>query len=714
MYKPLNMANKLQLNFSGGMNSHVSSLLMRDNECEICLNYHLDKVGTATKRAGTLRFGNQPVASVDINGLYSFVDSSASVVHNLMVGNNSGGTQGVIYLQNTNTLSITAGGSTSILASQISFAPAVQGTPVSVLNAAVSSATASASSVNLSTTVSSGNANRHLVVFVSAATASATPSSVTWNGTPLVQQTAIVGSSSISHAIWSLANPTPGTANVIVTFGGTKEDIIVSSVTIQGASGTFPDSASSNAQVNSATTTSVTGTNSTQEYILGWFTVINTTQTVGPGQTQLINQVTPGGTTFGPERATLSSKIVGDWAAVKTDDTASKKTYFSTFVDYVFRTNGADVVATSPDGATWGTTNAPATITPKYTAVFQDRVYVAHGGASNKSRVWFSSLPSSGAITWTTGSDFFDVNPDDGDEITGIENNGNRLLIFKTRALYRWTFGAVEPDKVIGVGSATQQNIKTNFDRGITFFANQQGVYAYTGDRPKLLSRKVEKFTNAILDIFNAPAEIDADHYYFYTGNLSVADIFGGDAAITGVNRTFVKAMLVYTISLDAWTIYTFADSMTYMARMFPSSSPLNPTNIYFGSSDGRAYQLFTGLADDYTGTNDPIQAEMRTKEYLLNFPNRSQLEWVDIFAEQRTGLNVSYDIDRLEKWANLGALNLRVSSFRVPSRECNSVRVLYEDQSNKTRSIIEGFNLEHEPKEKRAQNVVPIIQMKK
>src|SRR3990167_8706471 len=156
------------------------------------------------------------------------------------------------------------------------------------------------------------------------------------------------------------------------------------------------------------------------------------------------------------------------------------------------------------------------------------------------------ALPSSGAITWDTTNDWFDVNPDDGDEITALENNGNRLLIFKRRSTYRWVFGATEPDRLLGVGTESQECVKTNLDLGITFFANSKGVYAYTGERPKLISRKIQAWidANTAANWDDACAEIDDDHYYLYLGDSLTVD-----------SVVYTNVMAVYSISLDAWVV---------------------------------------------------------------------------------------------------------------------------------------------------------------
>lgn len=472
---------KLQLNLSGGMNRKTSPLIIKDEECELLVNFNLDKVGAITKRAGYVTFASQPVAGKEVNGLFQYNDQSAGTSEQLMVANNAGDTQGVIYYNNA-----------------------------------------------------------------------------------------------------------------------------------------------------------------------------------------------------------------GTWTAAKSTDTASKKSFFVSFIDYVFRVNGADVVASSADGVTWGTTNAPSTITPKFGAVFQDRVYFANGATSNRSRFWFSSLPSSGAVTWNTTDDWVDVNPDDGDQITGLENNGNRLLIFKNRALYRWTFGQVEPDRLIGVGTSSQASIKTNLDVGVTFFANPNGVYAYAGARPKLLSRKIQDIIDGVADWTAVYAEIDNDHYYLSVGTVTID------------GRSYANTVLVYHISLDAWSVYQLALRPTMMARL-SETAPIE--NVYFGSTDGRTYKFLSGTSD-----NDvEIAAEFRSKEYLLNFPDVVTVDRIDAFAQNQGTTRTLIDLDRKDIPYDIGMLTARVTNQRPSDlRRGNSVRVYFYDNS-KNDTVIEGFNIDFDVETRRDQPAKPV-----
>ena len=393
----------------------------------------------------------------------------------------------------------------------------------------------------------------------------------------------------------------------------------------------------------------------------------------------MVNNATGGAT------STIFYNNGGVWTNSKTGLTKDKKTRFVTFLDYVFYVNGADVMGSSTDPLTptWGTTNCLTVIKPTYAAIFQDRLYVANGAVSNFSRLWFSSLPAGGAITWDSTNDWVDINPDDGDSITALENNGNRLLVFKNRALYRWTFGQVEPDRLLGVGTSSQESVKTNFDVGLTFFANQRGVYAYGGERPNLISRKIQKYVDAVSDWTNVFGEVDEDHYYLFVGNITVD------------GRTFTNTMFVYNVSLDAWTVYTLTEKITWMARLI-ETSPVE--KIYFGNNDGDTFLWNSGTTDNTA----EINGEILSKEYLLAMPNETLVKDVTVFSSQRVSSKVRYQFDRDGDWKPLTSLAKRFTRMFTRSvGKCQSIRLRITD-SSKVISILDGWNLEHVPQKEK------------
>jgi len=184
---------------------------------------------------------------------------------------------------------------------------------------------------------------------------------------------------------------------------------------------------------------------------------------------------------------------------------------------------------------------------------------------------------------------------------------------------------------------------------------------------------------------------IDKDHYYLSVGDLTVN------------SKTISNAVLVYHISLDAWTIYSLAVNATVFSEI---QSTYPTTQLVFGSNVagyGYTYKFTTSTSDIYgSSTVKSIPAEVIFKEHLLSYPERTNLNYIDIFAEQRVESNVFYDLDRKNDFIPIGSLEDRITNFnRIPARECNSARIKIADNS-KDISVISGYNIEHEPKQKR------------
>lgn len=428
------------------------------------------------------------------------------------------------------------------------------------------------------------------------------------------------------------------------------------------------------------------------------------------GLHQYTNISTPAETTqvmvannAGDTNAVIYYNNAGTWTASKSNDTAVatptnfNRSRFAVFLDYLFRVNGVDAVATSNNvnGGVWGTTYAPAVITPTFISVFQDRVYVARNGVTNGSRVYFSSLPTvGGAITWDTANDWFNVNPDDGDEITALENNGSKLLIFKNRALYRWDFGYTEPDRLIGIGTSSQESVKTNLDMGITFFANPKGVYAYSGKRPRLLSKKIQPWIDSVTEWGNVVGEVDADHYYLFLGDSTIVS-----CPRMGGSKEYFNVMAVYTISLDAWTIYLLGTSWKTANKLIVSGVE----GIYFGNTRGRTYQWDTGLAD-YSGgiTYNSAQniSSEATKEVLLSFPAVQKVDKIGALSCNALQTELSYKTNNDKDFISKGNLIKEYFLSGSIGKEASSVRLKVSDNAQ-IQSKIDGLYVEYSPTEK-------------
>ena len=137
------------------------------------------------------------------------------------------------------------------------------------------------------------------------------------------------------------------------------------------------------------------------------------------------------------------------------------------------------------DSTSWGTTNLKPVAYPgwtlppmKYPTVYNDRIYMAEG-----SKVYYSDVTMDGPeiARWNPASRF-DVNPDDGDEVTGLLVSGGELYIFKNHSIYTATYsnGVHDVNQFVrGVGCIAPRSI-IDLPGGGFAFLSEHGVYSFS------------------------------------------------------------------------------------------------------------------------------------------------------------------------------------------------------------------------------------------
>jgi hypothetical protein len=171
---------------------------------------------------------------------------------------------------------------------------------------------------------------------------------------------------------------------------------------------------------------------------------------------------------------------------------------YVTFKDTLYFVNGAASLM-KYDGSSAAKVTSPASA--KYIGVYQNRVWLANK-TSSSSWVWHSALRN--GEDWTTSENAGNVkiNEDDGDIITGIVPQKNRLLVFKKWAIYGLYGYKVDNFywKLLtsGIGCVAPSSIAV-LGQKVFFFAND-GLYVLSGDsdEPILLSKKVTPIIDAI------------------------------------------------------------------------------------------------------------------------------------------------------------------------------------------------------------------------
>jgi len=401
----------------------------------------------------------------------------------------------------------------------------------------------------------------------------------------------------------------------------------------------------------------------------------------------------------------VTGLTVRQWQITNSNDRANNRTRFVNFLNRAIRVNGSDAMK-AYNGGSWETTGNPINPDNAATAVslievYADRLFTA-GGSSFPDRLYGSSMPSvSGNVTWSTGTQiidrvgttgfYIDINPEDGQNITALERNGNLLLIFKERSLYTWDGASTQADVLVDVGAVSQEAVITISN--ITFFLGRSkknlGIYAFTGGYPKLISRKIKRWIDNIdqSNLSSIVSGADDDHVYFYVGNIA----FSNDS-IYGT-RTFNNVWLVYTLSQDSWSVYD--DLHAQVFGYFVSSGK---EILVFGDNSGRAFEFGRGQRDDDGEGQTPIDMEIWTNEDPHGEPELPiSLQSTEVFSQLAQETEVHFRYDRNPDWQDLGALGQRYSYFPAPQRfEHNIGKTLQFQFTNNTsfQAQIDGYVL--------------------
>jgi hypothetical protein len=198
--------------------------------------------------------------------------------------------------------------------------------------------------------------------------------------------------------------------------------------------------------------------------------------------------------------------------------------------------------------------------------IYKERLYVASGSQSTTpSRLNFSAAAN--LSSWTPGTDFLDVNNGDGLNIVKIYAFGGRIVVFKDRSTYTFSYDS-QPTKgqtelVAANVGITNVNSFAEFE-GVMYVLFSNTLYSITNWNWDPLNVKVPFI------IFNAVARTT-------WGNSSLSIV--GNRLICRYYDTFY----VFGLRTRAFTTWRFANGADYAPSHFLPYPFLDPsTNTFF------------------------------------------------------------------------------------------------------------------------------------
>ena len=233
----------------------------------------------------------------------------------------------------------------------------------------------------------------------------------------------------------------------------------------------------------------------------------------------------------------------------------SAEVRFATIGGRVFMVNGVDAMKSSVDGTTWNTTNCITTNSVVPSLIYRYSGKIITGGYSGfKDRTYLSSVIDPNAtptLTWNTDpstGDWIDINPDDGDNVTGYADVSSVVIVFKSRNMYRLSVlnNSADPESIFNAGAVSQEAITKC--QGTVYFFSGDSVYSTTGGYPTQISRLgVQDYIDAIPKSQWSSVSLGADTWNVYVST--------GQITVNGLTNYYV---LKFSVRDQSWSVHYY------------------------------------------------------------------------------------------------------------------------------------------------------------
>lgn len=295
----------------------------------------------------------------------------------------------------------------------------------------------------------------------------------------------------------------------------------------------------------------------------------------------------------------------------------------------------------------------------KYARWFHNQMHVA-GISGDPNALQSSVIGDPETYTGGTSSDL-DINPNDGDEITGLHELKDELMVFKRHRVWAVSgFGSVAltvnniNERLTGIGTLSHRSI-INTGNDLLYIAS-------LGNTPHIRSLQRTR-EGVIVDDGIVSEEIEATMDGLNTAQLALtAAVFDGEYAWFALpNASSTYNNLVVTLDITTlptskrgWTRHTGIN-----ASVFESFIISNTPQLYFGEAqaDSKVYVFDTSTSDNGTAINFLI----KSKRYGAERPElKKKFKYLYISAKEVGDYDV--DIDKAPDgfdFEDLGTLNL-------------------------------------------------------
>ena len=389
----------------------------------------------------------------------------------------------------------------------------------------------------------------------------------------------------------------------------------------------------------------------------------------------------------------------GVWTSIRTGLTSGSQARFATLINMVFMVNGTEATEVwdgNPGGGFVSTGNASGAPTGTFIETFIGRVWIG-GNATYPDRLYYSSIPSAAStqvVTWSTdpvtGTQWFDMNQNDGDTVTALQRFRSWLIVFKNNRLYRvMGITQADTDPYYAVGTSSQESVIET--KAGLFFHHASGIYQMN------IYGIVQEVSRPIWDIIRAiPSSYYAKIVGWYEADQDHVCWSVGTVTVNGT--TYTNLVVRYTISTQAWTHYSYPTAAAMSVRRYPYYTDGTALYALTGDTAGNVIQMNYGLTD--LGTPIPyslihkwdfLDDTLSTRK-IVNLGNFSHYGGAGSNVDYQTETN---DPDALNDWSKrVGQLRGVNTGFPSMNIKCRKIRFRISGESTGQQFSYLGYEL--------------------
>jgi len=288
----------------------------------------------------------------------------------------------------------------------------------------------------------------------------------------------------------------------------------------------------------------------------------------------------------------------------------------------------------------------------KYICVSKDKLFGANINTSPSRLVWTGGGSNIDRFHWSVGGGYVEISPDDGDEITGIVDSFDSILVFKNRSIWKVTLsvnsaGIVIPNvnlitRAIGcIAPKSVQQVEND-----VFFLSNKGVYV-VGNEPNVLAsvlrtNEVSAVVRPIFQSLNTAQIAKASAVYYdnkYRLSYPSSGLYNDKEIWYDRERLAWVGPMSYSANPSCYEVFVDGANATHL--LWGDSNDNYVTEYGSSYSSDKGDPITTSFLSKKEYFKDPFLFK-RINKIFTNWRNVNGSVNVNIVIETRSGTTVT------------------------------------------------------------------------